>query len=223
MKKWIHFASAGLLALCLVSCQSAGSGQQGGASENGASAGTEAQVGAEGQPSGEAEAKDKGEGDAVQETDASAETKVEAGVQIPNPMEEAEDGESLEAIGLSMAVPEDASDVEYYVISDVVGQMSFVWEDHVFTCRGSATAEDFAGIFEEFEETETVFDAEGTDEGVRVRSTVSGGRLADWSIDGVKYTLYTPDSVEEEIMEGLCLEISGISSETEPLAEGEGE
>lgn len=207
MKKWIHFAAAGLMALCLAGCQSTGTGQQEAASGTGIAAETEA----------------VSETEAVPETGAAAETKVEAGVQIPNPMKEAEDGESLEAIGLSMAVPADASDVEYYVISDVVGQMSFVWEDHIFTCRGSATAEDFAGIFEEFEETETVFDAEGTDEGVRVRSTVSGGRLADWSIDGVKYTLYTPDSVEEEIMEGLCLEISGISSETEPLAEGEGE
>ena len=130
MKKWIHFAAAGLMALCLAGCQSTGTGQKETASGTGIAAETEA----------------VSETEAVPETGATAETKVEAGVQIPNPMEEAEDGESLEAIGLSMAVPADASDVEYYVISDVVGQMSFVWEDHVFTCRGSATAEDFAGF-----------------------------------------------------------------------------
>jgi hypothetical protein len=39
---------------------------------------------------------------------------------------------------------------------------------------------------------------------VVIKTTVSGGRLASWEKGGAKYTLYTPDAVEDGALIQLC-------------------
>lgn len=201
MKKWIYSVAVGLTVLGLSACGGTGS------SESTAAESVQAESSEDASKTVQADTETSADG----QTEEDAEGTSEENMEIPNPMKEAESSQELSEIGVSMEAPAEGTDVQYYIISDVVGQISFTWKDHAFTYRGSAAAEDFSGIFEEFEQTETVFDAEGTESGIRVRATVSGGRLADWSTAEAKYTLYTPDPVSDEDMGALCQELAGTS------------
>lgn len=214
MKKWIRFAAAGLVMACLTSCQSS-------PAPSDSAQTTEAAGQAEGTE--KAESQEKAEGQEKAEEGSTAEDASgnvseeeyrpsgEPGVtQIPNPMEEIQGAEDLAEIGVSMDAPEGAEDVQYFVISGVVAEISFTLDNNLYTYRGSATAEDFAGIFEEMEEE--IITVPGTEElGIEgdllIKTTKSGGRLASWKKNGANYTLYTPATAEEEALTELCQEL----------------
>lgn len=128
-------------------------------------------------------------------------------MEIPNPMEEVDGPEDLAAVGVSMEVPEEGENPSFYLINGVVGQISFTVGDVEYTFRGSAAAEDFSGIFEEFLPDEILIKDLGTEGDLRIRTTVSQGMLADWKVNQASYTLYGAAPAEEEQMQALCEEL----------------
>lgn len=213
MKKWKLWIAAGVLALALAGCQ----GSNAGNSSTGTSAQTqETGAGAQGEASGEEkeEAEDKaqnaeGAGEPQDEGESVSAADAEE-IALSNPMQEVSGPEALSEIGVSMGIPEGAQAGPCFIISQVVAEVNFTLEDQAYIYRGSATAEDFAGIFEEFEEEVTSIAA--TDEmavegELTIKTTKSGGKLAKWSKNGANYTLYTPAAVEEEDLVALCQEL----------------
>lgn len=130
-------------------------------------------------------------------------------VELPNPFEEVDEPEALKEIGVSMEVPEEAENVTCGIISGEVAEISFQLDETPYTYRGAVKAEDFAGIFEEFEPDVVSLSDCGADEDLIIRTTVSGGRLANWTRRGAKYTLYTPKAVEDAQLFALCIQLIG--------------
>lgn len=204
MKKWSLLLAAGLLlSVAVTGCQK----------EEAGTAVTSAQESAAAETSVQA-----AETTAQTAETSAAETEKETGpIHVPNPMEPAAGVEELNALGLKMSLPENAENPGYFIISSVVGEMDFTLDGAVYCFRGSATAQDFSGIFEEFEEEEktVLLDQAGEACEIRIRTTVSGGRLADWSLSHGKYTLYTADEVTDEVFEGLAADLAGKTCEGE--------
>ena len=187
MKKWMKAAVVGALAVCMVSC---GSKKE--------EPGTEPQESETVAQSQESQAQAGTEPASVEEEE-----------EIPNPFAEQEKAEDLKAVEVSMDAPKGASEVKYYIIDDEIAEVDFTLDENRYSYRGAAHAEDFAGIFEEFEEDVAALSDCGADEDLIVKTTVSGGRLASWSKNGAKYTLYTPSTVADEDMFTLCIELIG--------------
>lgn len=220
MKKWKLFIAMGIVAVYLSGCQ----GNAGNASDaqTAATAEEAVQEGGEGKMQGnsEEEAQDKAEaGDGAEAAEggkaASGEETSAADaeeIKMSNPMQEVSGTEALSEIGVSMELPQEAEDVQCFIISQVVAEVNFKLEDTSYTYRGSATAEDFAGIFEEFEEE--VLTVPGTEDmaidgDLIIKTTKSSGKLASWSKNGASYTLYTPVDVDEDTLVSLCQELIG--------------
>ncbi|MDO4330774.1 MAG: hypothetical protein Q4C66_15760 [Lachnospiraceae bacterium] len=188
MKKWKQLVVVGLIAVSMTSCKSGGQQNQ---SSEAASEAVTADLGQTGE-------------------DASSSSEEETGaVELPNPFEEVDEPEALKKIGVSMEVPEEAENVTCGIISGEVAEISFQLEETPYTYRGAVKAEDFAGIFEEFEPDAVALSDCGADEDLIVRTTVSGGRLANWTRRGAKYTLYTPKAVEDADLFALCIKLIG--------------
>lgn len=216
MKQWKWLIAAGVLAVYLSGCQgNTNSASDAPAETTAAEAvqeehkektqddGADAQGGAEAQD-GVMEAEDgKSAGEETSAADAEE-------IKMSNPMQEVSGPEALAEIGVAMGLPEDAEEVQCFIISQVVAEVNFDLEDTPYTYRGSATAEDFAGIFEEFEEevhTVPGTEAMATDGDLIIKTTKSSGKLASWSKNGASYTLYTPAEVDEDTLVSLCQEL----------------
>ena len=111
---------------------------------------------------------------AAESTQAPSEAET---ASIPNPMEEVENEQSFESMGITF----DENGVSYCY-------------------RASNTAEDFAGIFERFTDQELAVNWEsGKIAGqAQVKTTESGGRLASWSWGSTRYTVYTASAISDE-------------------------
>lgn len=125
---------------------------------------------------------------AAESTQAPSEAET---ASIPNPMEEVENEQSFESMGIHMVAPADGENTKFYTISGEVAEITFDENGVSYCYRASNTAEDFAGIFERFTDQELAVNWEsGKIAGqAQVKTTESGGRLASWSWLG-QHTLY---------------------------------
>lgn len=190
MKKWVLLAAAAVLAVNVTGCKSGGDAPSG--TKNAAEAST--QAGSQAEPGDEEAGTEESKGEAVDPAEE----------EIPNPFKELDGPEGLKELQLNMEVPEGAEEIQCFSIDNEIGEVSFVLDGHKYAYRGAAHAEDFSGIFEEFEPDELGVSDLGADGSVVIKTTVSGGRLASWEKGGAKYTLYTPDAVEDGALIQLC-------------------
>lgn len=209
MKKWKLFVVLTGFTLALSACQGGTSEKT---SDAAPAAGQETTM--QGEVSGEETADAAGEGneDKTQESEAGEATSAANAeeIAVSNPMQEVSGPEALVEIGVSMEVPENVELGQCFIISQVVAEVNFTLDDASYTYRGSAAAEDFAGIFEEFEEevvSIAATDEMAVDGELTIKTTKSGGKLAAWSKNGANYTLYTPVSAGEEELVSLCREL----------------
>lgn len=132
---------------------------------------------------------------------------------IPNPMVEVRDVNSFEKLGIHMVVPDGAGDVQYFLINGEVAEIRLTMDGVNYTWRASNTAEDFAGIFEHFKENPYKLNYDygtGTLE-VLVKTTESGGHLAEWTWGDTAYTLYTAQPAEDEVINAAVLKLAELS------------
>ena len=126
---------------------------------------------------------------AAESTQAPSEAET---ASIPNPMEEVENEQSFESMGIQ--------NTKFYTISGEVAEITFDENGVSYCYRASNTAEDFAGIFERFTDQELAVNWEsGKIAGqAQVKTTESGGRLASWSWGSTRYTVYTASAISDE-------------------------
>ena len=191
MKKWVLLAAAAALAVNVTGCKSGGDAPSGTKNATEASS----QAGSQAEPGGKEAGMEESKGESADPAEE----------EIPNPFKELEGPEGLKELQLNMEVPEGAEDAQYLSIDNEIGEISFVLDGHRYAYRGVAHAEDFSGIFEEFEPEEVAISDCGADEDLIVKTTVSGGRLASWAKGGAKYTLYTAEPVEADGILELCM------------------
>lgn len=149
--------------------------------------------------------------------DATAESITEAATgeaaQLPNPMQEVDGPGEFETIGVHMVAPAGAKDLKCFIINGEVADMQFTMDGVSYTWRASDTAEDFAGIFERFEEeilTEEYVDGSLSAQ-IEIRTTESGGRLASWAWGSARYTLYTPNGIADTVIKDMALTLAQLS------------
>lgn len=80
---------------------------------------------------------------AAESTQAPSEAET---ASIPNPMEEVENEQSFESMGIHMVAPADGENTKFYTISGEVAEITFDENGVSYCYRASNTAEDFAGI-----------------------------------------------------------------------------
>lgn len=210
MKKWKLFVLLTGFTLALSACQGGTSGKS---SDAAPAAGQETTVQGEAAEKETEDAAGEDNEDKAQESEAGEATSAANAeeIAVSNPMQEVSGPEALAEIGVSMEVPESVELGQCFIISQVVAEVNFTLNDASYTYRGSATAEDFAGIFEEFEEevvSIAAADEMAVDGELTIKTTKSGGKLAAWSKNGANYTLYTPASAGEEELVSLCRELT---------------
>lgn len=139
------------------------------------------------------------------QTEPDAQTQTSEAAQIPNPMEPVSGPEDYQELGVYMPVPQDAQDLQYFILNQEVADVHMTLDGVVYNWRASNTAQDFAGIFERFKEEELSHLYEYDDGSIQavIRTTDSGGRLAQWQWQDTKYTLYTASSVSDETIQAL--------------------
>ena len=147
------------------------------------------------------------------QTESTAALQTSEAAGIPNPMEEAKDANAFEKLGIHMVVPEEATDVQYYTINGEVADIRFTMDEVNYTWRASNTAEDFAGIFERFKDNPSTLEYDyGTGKlEALVKTTESGGRLAEWTWGDTVYTLYTSQAVEDDVVNAVVLKLVELS------------
>lgn len=210
MKKWKLFVLLTGFTLALSACQGGTSGKS---SDAAPAASQETSVQGEAAEKETEDAAGEDNEDKAQESEAGEATSAANAeeIAVSNPMQEVSGPEALAEIGVSMEVPESVELGQCFIISQVVAEVNFTLNDASYTYRGSATAEDFAGIFEEFEEevvSIAAADEMAVDGELTIKTTKSGGKLAAWSKNGANYTLYTPASAGEEELVSLCRELT---------------
>lgn len=146
-------------------------------------------------------------------TESISEVVTEVQTRLPNPMEEVEDPQDFEKIGVHMIAPPDGTEFKYFIINGEVAEMQFTMDEAVYIWRASDTAEDFAGIFERFKEeiiTEEYTDGTYSVQ-IEIKSTDSGSRLASWAWGSTKYTLYTPNKVTDAAIKDMAFKLAELS------------
>lgn len=144
---------------------------------------------------------------------AESSTALRETADIPNPMKEVGDVNAFEKLGIHMVVPDGAKDVRYYLINGEVADIRLTMDGVNYTWRASNTAQDFSGIFQRFKENPYTLNYDyGTGTlGVLVKTTESGGRLAEWTWGDTAYTLYTAGSVEDDVINAVILKLAELS------------
>jgi len=117
--------------------------------------------------------------------------------ELPNPVVEVDGSADFEPLGFTITAPQGSENASYSIISDSIAQIDFTLDGRAYAYRAARTDEDISGVYETFDETEQSIDLEAEDFLVSVRlRTIGGGEngaLATWSLDGVAYSMYSPD------------------------------
>lgn len=133
--------------------------------------------------------------------------------EVVNPVKEVDGASAFEPMDLYIDAPDGASDVRYSTISDKIAQVVFTLDGHEYTYRAAHTDEDITGLYVEYEEIELHSDADGDGwtASVRVRTIRDGGgMLAEFAYGTAKFSLYTPDPVNEQTVAELAVSLASV-------------
>lgn len=118
------------------------------------------------------------------------------------------DVESLEMlsnqIGFSVTLPEDARNTSFFIINDVIAQVTFAYEGIAYTFRASKiySGQSLYGMYDNFS-SETTFTL--TDNTEAVNSVFKdGANLVTWFDAGVYKSLYCTKNISENTFITIC-------------------
>lgn len=130
---------------------------------------------------------------------------------LPNPVVEVEGSADFSQLGFIITPYQEASSIRYSIIASTVAQITFTANGDAYTYRAAKTNQDVSGVYETFDALPQSLDLEGPDFNVSVLiRTIGGGEdgaLAEWEFEGVRYSLYTPDSTDYEALTDVLLPI----------------
>ncbi|MEG0875477.1 MAG: hypothetical protein RSB05_04560 [Clostridiales bacterium] len=151
-------------------------------------------------------------------SNANKDTKNKNTTSMENPVVATDSEAGFATLGLTITAPKGGENVEYSVIDKTVAQIKFDLNGAPYTFRGAETTEDISGIYEEFEDEIIKFEvavpgATPTTQ-VTVKTTVNQGKLATWQWSQAKYSLYTPNKIEDETMKAITTELAISTCQT---------
>lgn len=127
-------------------------------------------------------------------------------VGVPNPVVEVEGPEDFESLGVSIEAPDGAGEIRYFVIDNRIAEVQFKRDDSTYVYRAAVTSEDISGVYETFTNTEELkAEVEERTTTVTVKTTESGGTLAQWMWGDATYTLFTQEGTEPDSFNALAL------------------
>lgn len=131
----------------------------------------------------------------------------QGGVQLASPILEVSGAKEFEPLGIRMDAPENSTAVRYEIIAGEIACIGFVWEEHSYILRASASAEDFSGLYGTVQEQETLSE-EKKAELCRIDLGTSTCYRVSWVDGDVAYFLSNLDGADRESMLTLYREIS---------------
>lgn len=141
---------------------------------------------------------------------AAAEPSAAPAAEIPNPVVEVDGSADFSNLGFVITPYQGSEDIHYSIIGGTLEQIVFTLDGETYTYRAAETTDDIAGVYETFDEPQSL-DLEGPNFTLSVNiRTIGGGAsgaLALWELDGVRYSLYTPDPTDYEEMTDVLLPI----------------
>lgn len=135
----------------------------------------------------------------------------ESALALPNPIVEVDGSADFADLGFIITPYQGADSERYSIIGGTTAQIVFTLFDETFIYRAAKTTEDISGVYEVFDEPAQSFELEGPDFTLDVRiRTINGGAngaLAEWDLNGVRYSFYTPDPADYDEMTDVLLPI----------------
>lgn len=130
------------------------------------------------------------------------------GAMLPNPMVEVENAAAFEKLKLYIDAPVDATDAKYFIISDLIAQVSFKLDGKEYVYRAAHSEEDISGIYATFDDEEQGVEIDGEDwyASLRTRTVAGGaqGTLTTWAYDTAHFSLYNGGSADTKAVNDLA-------------------
>ncbi len=133
-------------------------------------------------------------GDLAYEQTAGSEEEGELPMLGASPIEDVEDAEAFQVIGIELAIPQDASDVSYYLVNGQIARACFTWNGNEYTYEAAASEDDFSGVSGTVENSSPI---EGAD-GAQLEQLSGNIWRAYWSEGDIRYYLCNFDGAAEE-------------------------
>ena len=118
-----------------------------------------------------------------------------------SPIEDVEDAQAFQTLGIEMTIPQDASDVSYYLVNGQIARACFTWNGNDYTCDAAALEEDFSGVIGTVESSSPI---EGADD-AQLEQLSGNIWKAYWSEDNIWYYLCNFDGATEENITELAV------------------
>lgn len=118
-----------------------------------------------------------------------------------SPIEDVEDAESFQTLGIRMAIPKDASDVSYYLVDGQIARACFTWNGNDYTYEAAALEEDFSGVSGTVENSIAIEDADDA----QLEQLSGDIWRAYWSEGNIRYYLCNFDGAAEENITELAV------------------
>ena len=125
-------------------------------------------------------------------------------VQMVNPIQNVDGpAEFVNSMGISLEAPEGAENCGYCIISGQIAQIQFAYAGNEYTLRASKTEEDNSGMYGPFEEigANILIDHPDGSCSVKIRYTIEGGAVADWTWEDCYYSLSAVQIADQESFE----------------------
>lgn len=127
-----------------------------------------------------------------------------------------------ETLGLDLKVPDDAVNVKYFLTSgDSIAVAEYESGDSAFVFNAQAMANvDVSGIDSSEKEVLNSFDlsVEDVTSTISIYDVKSGGLLAEWSINGVSFSLYQKDASSDPDSQLMFADSADIMAKANPNA-----
>jgi len=132
-----------------------------------------------------------------------------------NPLKEVNGPAGFLPLGVVIDAPAGAENVRYTVIADAIAEVQFSHSGCGFTLRAAKADGDISGVYLDFVKTEEwLFKGNGL--AAEVSTAADGAVLVLWKLNGVSYSLFTPNAPTPAALSAIVSSIAG--SELTPPA-----
>ena len=113
--------------------------------------------------------------------------------EVVNPLKEVKGPAEFLPLGVVIDAPSGAENVRYCIIADAIAEVQFTHSGCSFTLRAAKAEGDISGVYLDFVKTEEwPFKDNGLS--ASVSAAKDGATLACWKMNGISYSLFTPDA-----------------------------
>lgn len=128
-------------------------------------------------------------------------------LSVANPFKTVESSEAFKSFGISIEVPVNSTNIEYYTIDNKTAQIDFDLNNHRYTYRATKNpVAKMHGIYDNVINTEQFFIEDVIE--VNIDTTDTNITIVTWSNDDVYYSLTTDAVIDNEIVLEMVQELT---------------